>query len=377
MAKREKMVPEVSISPTPCNPFLQTWFAPLLEHGATFCASNLDTSISFLRAGDIELPLTCNEAEWGNSWICSPYTHYVSYAREEIERAAGPATQSIVGAALSGIGAWLKRVEFNRVVMVNNWLLSTNPWPKWDGENLPEVFRVLTTQWPDHALVFRSLNEKESAPLLDRLRRAGARIVPSRQVWWYEPDSTAVSRSRDFRKDRNLLQQDDLVVVPHEELRASDFPAIKTLYDSLYLKKYSPYNPQFSVSLLQHWHQENLAKFTALRTKGGTFVGVEACVALHGVLTSPVVGYDLTAPLSLGLYRRLAAIAVLEGRRTGTPLNLSAGVGRFKALRGGEATMEFIAVYDSHLPLRRRLPWKVIEQGSVRVLAPYVQSRQL
>jgi len=196
--------------------------------------------------------------------------------------------------------------------------------------------------------------------------------VPSRQVWWYGAGSAPVAKSPDFRKDVRLLRRGDLTVVPDEELRADDFPALLALYDSLYLGKYSRHNPQFTGEWLRHLHTEKLARFTALRDAAGTLVGVEACAVLNGILTSPIVGYDLGLPKSLGLYRRLAALPILEGRRLGLPLNLSAGVGRYKALRGGEAVMEYIGVCDRHLPLSRRLPWKVIGWISRKILAPYV-----
>lgn len=371
------MATEVTISQSPEDRTLRQWFRPFLDFGTTFCAPNLETTVAFLRTDHIEVPLTVNEAEWENSWICSPWTHYITYAREEIDRATGRTTSFVAGKVLNLVGRWLRRADFNRVVMVNNWLLSTNPWPEWEARELPEVLAALTTRWPDHAIIFRSLNSKESGPLIDALAQAGARLVPSRQVWWYGANSKEVSRSRDLRKDVAMLKRDDLEVVPNEAIHESDFAELTTLYNQLYLEKYSRHNPRFTQQWFSYLHRENLARFTALRTPAGQFLGVEACCSLHGVLTSPVVGYDLTVPQTLGLYRRLAALPVLEARRLGQPLNLSAGVGRYKALRGGEAVMEYLGVYDRHLPLRRRTPWSFVDLLSTRLLAPYVRSKGL
>ncbi len=365
------------VLPEPETEPLRRWFRPLLEHGSTFCALNLETEFAFLRTPTMELPLSINETEWDNSWICSPWNHYVTYAKEEIARATGGAVAVIAAMFLDGIGVWLKRSQFNKVVMVNNWLLSTNSWPTWDAHDLPEVIKALTTRWPDHAILFRSLNGRESGPLIASFEGAGGRLVPSRQVWWYEAGSKAVAKSPDFRKDVSLLQRGDLAVIPDEELQLGDFPELLALYDSLYLGKYSRHNPQFTESWLRHLHTEKLARFTALRNAEGALIGVEACAVLNGILTSPIVGYDPDQPQSLGLYRRLAALPILEGGRLGLPLNLSAGVGRYKALRGGEAVMEYIGVFDRHLPFSRRLPWKVIGLISRRLLAPYVRKNGL
>lgn len=371
------MAPDVVIADRPADATLASWFAPLLDRGTAWCAPNLVTTPAFLRAGPVELPLTVNEAEWDNSWVCSPWTHYVSYAREEISRAAGPAT-ALAGAALLGVlGAWFARAGLNRVVMVNNWLLSTNPWPRWEARELPAALEALCERWPDHAFVFRSLNGEESAPLLAALERAGGRVIPSRQVWWYAPGAEAVARSPEFRKDVRLLRRGDLRLVSSGELADADFPILTKLYEDLYLGKYSRHNPQYTADWFRHLHRRGLARFTALRDPGGSFVGVEASVELHGILTSPVVGYDLSRPRRLGLYRRLAAIPVLEARRRDLPLNLSAGVGRFKALRGGVATMEYLGVYDRHLPPSRRLPWQCVGGVSRHLLAPYVRRHGL
>jgi len=368
---------EIAISSMPAETHLAEWFGPVLDHGARWCAPNLKTRCYFLKVDGFELPLTVNEAEWENSWVCSPYTHYVTYAQEEVRRAVSPGLGVPFAALLEGVGGWFRAAECNRVVMVNNWLMSTNPWPAWNGRSLSATLDRLKARWPSHALVFRTLNARESGPLMEALRAAGARLIPSRQVWWYDPGSIAVKRSRDVRKDAALLNRGDLERVDHEDLSESDFPSLQALYEDLYLRKYSQHNPRYSVDWLLHlWRGRNL-RFTALRHPDGHFVGVEACGPIHRTMVSPIVGYDLSLPASLGLYRRLAVLPILAAREQGLPLNLSAGVGRFKAHRGGEPVMEYLAVVDRHLPLARQLPWRFIEVLSRGVLAPVVKHWRL
>ncbi len=83
----DPMATEATLSDTPRDDFLCRWFGPLLETGTTACAPNLATMPAFLQVDGIEVPLTVNEKEWDNSWLCSPYTHYITYAHEEITRA--------------------------------------------------------------------------------------------------------------------------------------------------------------------------------------------------------------------------------------------------------------------------------------------------
>lgn len=362
-----------SIHDTPASAMLRTWFAPVLEHGSQWCAPNLDTTLAFVRAGEHELPVTINEAEWDNSWFCSPFTHYISYAQEEIVGAVGKVSGLPACLMLRLLGKWLRRADFNRVVMVNNWLMSTNPWPKIEAHTLPPMIEALRLRWPEHALVFRSLTDGIDQTVIDALRCAGARLIPSRQVWWFDHDSKAVQQATNWKRDVRLLRRPDLERVSHDDLRSDDFDDLTRLYHELYLDKYSRHNPAYTAPWLRHLWQHRLLRFTGLRRPGEKLIGVEACGVIHGTMVSPVVGYALQCPVELGLYRRLAAVPVLAAQEARVPLNLSAGVGRFKATRGGQPLMEYIAVLDAHLPASRQAPWHLIEAFSRYVLAPLTQ----
>lgn len=66
------------VLPEPETEPLRRWFRPILEHGSTFCAPNLQTEFAFLRTPTMELPITINETEWDNSRICSPWNQLAS-----------------------------------------------------------------------------------------------------------------------------------------------------------------------------------------------------------------------------------------------------------------------------------------------------------
>jgi geranylgeranyl diphosphate synthase type II len=77
-------------------------------------------------------------------------------------------------------------------------------------------------------------------------------------------------------------------------------------------------------------------------------------------------------------YQVLAHAGAQQPQRLGALIrNLSAGVGRFKALRGGEPVMEYLGVYVRHLPATRRAPWRAVHELSTRLLAPHVQKHGL
>ncbi|MCZ4142852.1 GNAT family N-acetyltransferase, partial [Escherichia coli] len=92
-----------------------------------------------------------------NAYVCSPYTHYVRYAKQELSLLQRPLLEKGLSALLNLVGWGMRRSKFNKVVHVNNWLLSTNLFPAMTGEQAVAVMHAVRERFPDHAVVFRSL----------------------------------------------------------------------------------------------------------------------------------------------------------------------------------------------------------------------------
>jgi hypothetical protein len=145
--------------------------------------------------------------------------------------------------------------------------------------------------------------------------------------------------------------------VKHEEFQSDDFNRSERLYAKLYLEKYSSLNPAYTAELLQAWHKAGLLHMRGWRDADGILQGVVGVFSQGTVLTAPLVGYNTDLPQSLGLYRLIMAQVFQISMGEKSVLNLSAGAGSFKRLRGGEPVIEYSAVYASHLaaPARRLL----------------------
>lgn len=354
----------VELTDIPTTEFARKWFEPILRSGATACAANTDTTIRFINAPEADIPIAISAAGWENSWVCSPWAQYFGYAQEEIARSGQGKLGAATARAIGILGAAAKRSAFNKAIIVNAWLASTVPFPKTRSGTATAILRLLQKAYPEHAIIFRGLNTSESGDILDELAPLSLRL-PSRQVWLYSPGDKATLRSRDYKKDVELLNDGELNIVPNSELQAADLPRIWELYTQLYISKYSAFNPQYTSDWLTHLWNSGLLDITAL--KASRIMALEGSVEFNGVLTSPIVGYDLSASKELGLYRRAACIPIIKCHKLGIPLNLSAGVGRFKMLRGGRHCMEYNAVCLSHLPGARRLPWLAIQAVSAPI----------
>lgn len=140
---------------------------------ATFI-DNVSTTVKVLTIDGLPVPITVNEADYDNSYVCSPYTHYVSYAREELALLNNRMLERLLSLMLSGMGWMLRQARFNRVVQVNNWLLSTNLYPALSTEQLTAILDYLRQTYPGYTLMYRSLSRETSGELIATLEGMAA-----------------------------------------------------------------------------------------------------------------------------------------------------------------------------------------------------------
>lgn len=335
----------------------EQWIEMLLAFPPKDLIRNIQTRWALLRVGDVTLPTTINETDYENSYVCSTYSGCVLYPQSEVEKIDNALVQASVLALVKGMGPPLRAARINRVVCVNNWLLSTNLYSPFDLELVPDLTKLLTSRFPKHSITFRSLNRVSNGPLLERLRAEGYLLAPSRQVYFFDGESGEFFSKKNNVWDQKLLKTTEYTIVPHEELSSRDADRIEELYRLLYVDKYSPHNPQFTALMLDECRRCRLLTMWGLRDANGRLDGIVGTFDRDGVMTAPVVGYDTALPQELGLYRILMAIVLREASNRKLRLNLSSGASDFKRIRGGVPCIEYTAVYCRHLSLPCRLAW--------------------
>ena len=334
---------------------LRAYAGGFAERGATRLVANLRTELRVLHTGDAVLPVTINDSDYDNTYVCSPYTAYATYAKEETsllhDRWWCPALAVLADSA----GAILKRARINRMVQVNNWMLSTNLFRRDATWNLDAITAVLREKFPDHFICFRSLNAWSDAALLQRFRASGYKLVASRPVYVFEDFARTWLRTHNAKLDRRALARTEFRVIAHDELGEADYERMAELYRQLYIEKYSRLNPQFTADYLRLCHRARAMTFFGLRATSGTLDGVLGLFAIDGIVTAPIVGYDTSRDARCGLYRLLMTLTFDFAMQRGLRLNLSSGAAHFKRLRGGRPQIEYSAIYDRHLSVSRRL----------------------
>src|SRR4051812_21547921 len=74
--------------------YARRYLEPFLQHGPESYIRNAHTALFARRAGAVLLPVTVAEFPLDNSYVCSPYAHYVSYAMQDFSPLKNPPVEA-------------------------------------------------------------------------------------------------------------------------------------------------------------------------------------------------------------------------------------------------------------------------------------------
>ena len=356
----------------------QSWVDGVQAQGLETLVSNIQTQLKSFRLKDQVLPLTVNDSQWDNAYTCSPYTAYISYAREELDLIESKPLRLSLAMALNIAGGYLRLAQFNRVVQLNNWWVSTHEWPLLSDAQIQQMMRTLSAEYPSHALMMRGLNVFQHLDMMHSLEQQGFILMPARQVYLFDgrnPDH--FWKRNNTKNDMRLTRKTELTLFSPEDVREADFPAIHRCFKALFIEKHSSLNPQFSEAYLRHMWAMGAYEFYGARDESGDVVAVVALWQQDQVMSAPILGYRTDLPKSLGLYRLMVALVLQQTKERAQVLNLSSGASAFKQSRGGKAEIEYTALYVNHLKPIRRTLLKGFARLLARFGAGFLQKHQL
>lgn len=291
------------------------------------------------------VPLTPNRC-----WLTSPCTLIGPLAREEARRVlSGPQLWALL--MLSYVCEGLARaLRVDRVVFPGHDLLSTTLY----GKRLSLITAcrdALVRLYPDRAVIIRS----------QTTRPKDATVWPIRLIWGIEDVTRDWAPRRDSRRDMALLRT--LKLTPRQygpDVSEDRLRQCLSLYRGLYIDAYSAYNPDYTPQGLRALMHEHGVELHTLESDDGRIEAMCAARSDGDSLILPLVGYERDRPQADGLYRAVMAHMALYAQTQGLKLNLSAGAPHFKRHRGAIPCMEYLIIMDAHLPLWRRLGYRLI-----------------
>ena len=350
----------------------------IAAHG-TAAIRNVRTDMHVLDTGRYRFPVSVNSGRSDPevSYVVSPLNAYGGYTDSELTRLQRPWLAWPLLRFVHASSGLLSAARLDRLVQVNNWLLSTNLYPpSWSGDDLGAITELLLMQWPDHTFGFRSLNRFSNPGLIDRMRDLGYLAIPSRQVYIF--DTRAGERSpclarHNTKIDGSLLRKSGYEVVAGRDLAAGDYERLERLYNLLYIEKYCALNPQFTAEWLRRGERDGWLEIRALRGAAGRIDGVVGWFANEAIITAPIVGYDTSLSQRAGLYRLLTRLCIEEAAKRRLVLNFSSGAAEFKRLRGGVPEIEYSLVYVRHLSKGRRAAWRALQVALEAIAVPMLR----
>lgn len=340
--------------------YAQALLTPFIKKGVSHFIENIKTELRVLRLEDVILPITINEGEYHNSYVCSPYSYFISYARESLDILKQPWLFHVMDRLLRGIGVIFRKFHFNKVVIVNNWFCSTNLYPKLDSQQIVKIAQFLRRSFPQHAIVFRCVDSCTNSICEKTLKTIDFEYIATRQIFFLNPSQTSLLDSRIFKSDLKLLKNSGYQIIEGKDVLDEEFPRLLELYRNLYIDKYSALNPTFNVEFLRLVIQQNLMHFKALK-KDGRIDGVVGYVEREGKMYCPYFGYDGEVPQEVGLYRILSTVLMLEAYEKRLFFHQSSGASTFKKIRKADDCIEYTAVLCKHLKWTRRIPWFMLK----------------
>jgi len=353
--------------------YARAYFEPMMRNGVQHYVENVRTDLNILLAEGTVLPLTINQADYDNSYVCSPYTHYVTYAEQELYLLQNPVQRAVLRKLLHFLGSAAKAANINQVACVNNWLVSTNLYPELDQEQIQSITMRLVDEFPQHTIVWRSVSEAQPT-LVSAFIHAGYIPVVSRQIYWF--DKRALPPTQDIKNDLRLLENTSFRLIHPEGFRVSDAGRMTELYRMLYLKKYFPTNPQYTEMFFRQAIEDKTFNLFGFE-RDGLIAAVMGYSARNGVIAAPIFGYDTDMPKKDGLYRLISLKLLQESVRLGYSLNSSSGAADFKRHRGAKGFLEYNMVYARNIDHRRRLFWSALAWLSTQIGGPLLKKFQL
>jgi hypothetical protein len=344
------------------DPTLKAWIGINEAYELSQLIPNVQTDVRCLSVcGKFEFPVTINNTEWDNSYVVSLYNAYVVYAEEELRlKVKSKLIKWLLLPVIKLMGYYFKWCSINRIVHVNNFAFSTNPYPEnWEGEYIQDICDFLQKEFPKHLIIFRSVNEFQNKAVLNKAAEYGLTCMLSRQIYIQDETTEQFNKHKNVAIDRKTIQNRGLRHVPHAEMHAY-LDQAERLYKMLYLDKYSVHNPQFTKEYFYQCHQQGFIHFEGYIDESGKLKAFAGIFRYADTITTPFLGYDSGEGKKSGLYVHAAYLSFDYKFKTQLPFNCSSGAPQFKKWRGAKPVWEYSIIAQRHLKVTTRFAINVL-----------------
>lgn len=354
------------------------------DHPPQELLKNIHSDFYYLKWEGYAFPVTVtNKYYEDNSYVASIYNTYICYAQRELTiTALSPFIRNLFLALIKSISLCIAPSKLDKVVYINNWLVSTNLYPsEFTPHSIETLIQFLTQKFNQHAIVFRSLNNQNNASLIKCVSAHRFSLIGSRQVYLFnaqEGIQASFLKRRDTQNDlRMRLKSGSYLKTIKTQQCTHYYEKIESFYTQLYIEKYCGLNPQYTAKFIKHAESIGMLETYGIYTKEGIMIGAMGLFARYNIMTSPVVGYNALSLKQHQTYRQIMSYNLEQAQIKNLLFNASSGGSQFKLNRGATATIEYSAFYINHLPPLQRYQWRVLQWLVNKIALPFIQKNAL
>lgn len=338
---------------------------------------NIKGEIKEIPVGKEKETIFIPEKRKDTSWIVSPYHHYITTSKEELDKIKNPMMKFIFNLIIYVMKILFKIGNIDKSIYVNEHFFSTNPKKNYKKEELKNLVHTLKKTRGNEAFIIRSLDEKTCEKEINLLKKEHFDIILSRQIYLFDSkEKTENKKSRKIKKDSSLLYSGEFSINEEYSLNEKEWERIEELYKGIYIEKYSNYNPKYTKDYFKSSTRNKNISYAIIR-KEGKIVGFIGFFVKEKIIYSPFLGYDRNFDKEKGLYRMLFIYLTEKAKNENLIFHQSAGASEFKRQRGAKSYFEYMAVYTKHLPIHRRIVWKTLKFITNKLVAPYLKKEKL
>lgn len=352
-----------------CDPSDEiAYLKDLIRNGTSHYFDNLSAEVAIIKVRESLFPILVSSGRYDNSYVCSPYGHYISLAIESLFLIKNRWLKKIVKRGLETVGLYLKFSGINPAVYFNHSLFSTDLQPntlsKSDIEN---IVVCLKEKYPKHTLIFRSLNPQTTHSLQHTLKTYGFDFIASKGIYLTESTNPELFKTRIIKSDLKHWNENDYEVISQENFTLADEERILELYRSLSIDYHSKFNPMINKNFIKLLKDHPILKIKALK-KNGRIDGFVGYQIKEKTLLCTLIGYDRNQEIKTDIYRQLSTLLFLEATKNAEVFHQSSGASFYKSIRRAKFYIEYQGIYTKHLRLKQRVAWCFL-RGAINTLA--------
>jgi hypothetical protein len=295
-----------------------------------------NASANLIWIGNSRLPVSVALAKRQDdaTYINSLRTGWFDYVAHETSH------NRLVAATFNLLGWLACAFGIDRIIVIGNYPVSTSVWTLQQAAEIPLAAEAMSETKPDFFIGVRNILPYRDAKLISDLTSLDFVGLPARVIYEFDFRGEFVTNFSHLKKDIALFKRLNMSFEVESHIESSDVKRIHHLYETIYLRKHSKFNPQYSSKFFADLINSGTAKYLSIRDSDNKILSFALLWAVGETLTVPALGYDQSMG-DRGSYRMLFVAIYMYARDNKLLLNYSSGAGEFKRRRGGVPRLEY------------------------------------